>query len=83
MEKQFIKELAEKVVAAALNTETLPIKSGLDYSWQDFALVSDADAEELESEGCIRVNGTIYESGSVSILYKNEIHAKDISEPNI
>ena len=67
MEKQFIKELAEKVVAAALNTETLPIKSGLDYSWQDFALVSDADAEELENEGCIRVTGTIYESGSVSL----------------
>lgn len=65
MEKQFIKELAEKVVAAVLNPETLPIKSGLDYSWQDFALVSDADAEELESEGRIRVIGTIYESGSV------------------
>lgn len=67
MEKQFIKELAEQIVAAALNTETLPIKSGFDYSWQDFAMVSDADADELESEGRIRVNGTIYESGSVSI----------------
>lgn len=64
MEKQFIKELAEKVVAAALNTETLPIKSGLDYSWQDFALVSDADAEELYS---IFVVGTIYENGNVSL----------------
>ena len=51
MKKQFIKELAEQIVAAALNTETLPIKSGRDYSWQDFALVSDADAEELENEG--------------------------------
>lgn len=67
MEKQFIKELAEKVVAAALNTETLPIKSGLDYSWQDFALVSDADAEELENEGRIRVTGTIYESGATQL----------------
>ena len=67
MEKQFIKELAEQIVAAALNTETLPIKSGLDCSWQDFALVSDADAEELENEGRIRVTGTIYDSGSVSL----------------
>ena len=66
MKKQFIKELAEQIVAAALNTETLPIKSGLDYSWQDFALVSDADAEELATEN-IRVAGTIYESGSVSL----------------
>ena len=67
MKKQFIKELAEQIVAAALNTETLPIKSGMDYSWQDFALVSDADAEELENEGRIRVTGTIYDSGSVSL----------------
>lgn len=67
MEKQFIKELAEQIVAAALNTETLPIKSTLDYSWQDFALVSDADAEELENEGRIRVTGAIYDSGSVSL----------------
>ena len=67
MGKQFIKKLAEQIVAAALNTETLPIKSGMDYSWQDFALVSDADAEELENEGRIRVTGTIYDSGSVSL----------------
>ena len=67
MEKQFIKELAEKVVAAALNTETLPIKSALDYRWQDFALVSDADDAELIGESGIRVTGTIYESGSVSL----------------
>lgn len=67
MGKQFIKELAEKVVAAALNNETLPIKSAMDYSWQDFALVSDADAEELGNEGRIRVTGTIYDSGSVSL----------------
>lgn len=66
MEKQFIRELAERVVAAALNTETLPIKSGLDYTWQDFAPVSDANAEELANES-IRVTGTIYESGSVSL----------------
>lgn len=67
MEKQFIKELAEQIVAAALNAETLPIKSGLDYGWQDFALVSDADAEELAKESSIRVTGTIYESGNVSL----------------
>ena len=67
MEKQFIKELAEQIVAAALNTETLPIKSGMDYGWQDFALVSDADAEELENEGRIRVTGTIYDSGSTQL----------------
>ena len=66
MEKQFIKELAEQVVAAALNTETLPIKSVPDCSWQDFALISDADAEELANEG-IQATGTIYESGSVSL----------------
>lgn len=66
MEKQFIKELAEQIVAAALNTETLPIKSRLDCSWQDFALVSDADSAELANEG-IQATGTIYESGSVSL----------------
>lgn len=66
MEKQFIKELAEKVVAAALNPETLPIKSTLDCSWQDFALVSDADSAELANEG-IQATGTIYDSGSVSL----------------
>ena len=67
MKKQFIKELAKQIVVAALNTETLPIKSGMDYSWQDFALVSDADAEELENKGRIRVTGTIYDIGSVSL----------------
>lgn len=66
MEKQFIKELAEKVVAAALNTETLPIKSALDYSWQDFALVSDADAEELDTIN-VEAKGTIYESGATQL----------------
>ena len=66
MKNQFIKELAEQIVAASLNTETLPIKSGLDYSWQDFALVSDADSDELANEG-IQATGTIYESGSVSL----------------
>lgn len=67
MKKQFIKELAEKIVAAALNTETEPIKTGLDCGWLDFALVSDADAEELANESGIRVVGTIFESGSVSL----------------
>ena len=67
MEKQFIKELAEQVIAAALNTATLPIKSVLDCSWQDFALVSDADADELAKESSIMVTGTIYESGIVSL----------------
>lgn len=66
MEKQFIKELAEKVVAAALNTETLPIKSWLDHSWQDFALVSDADAEELDTIN-VEAKGTIYESGATQL----------------
>jgi len=67
MEKQFIKELVEQIVAAALNTETKPIKSGIDYGWQDFALVSDADAEELLKESSILIVGTIYESGNVSL----------------
>ena len=67
MEKQFIKKLAEQIVSAALNAETLPIKSGMDYSWQDFAMVSDEDEEELENEGRIRVTGTIYDNGSVSL----------------
>ena len=66
MEKQFIKELAEQIVAAALNTETLPIKSALDYSWQDFALVSDADAADLYTIG-VETKGTIYESGATQI----------------
>ena len=66
MEKQFIKELAEKVVAAALNTETLPIKSGLDYCWQDFALVSDADEEELDTIN-VEAKGTIYKSGETQL----------------
>ena len=66
MEKQFIKELAEQIVAAALNTETLPIKSGMDYSWQDFALVSDADAADLDTIG-VETKGTIYESGATQI----------------
>ena len=66
MEKQFIKELSEKIVAEALNPETLPIKSTLDCSWQDFALVSDADSAELANEG-IQATGTIYDSGSVSL----------------
>ena len=66
MEKQFIKELAVKVVAAALNTETLPIKSGMDYSWQDFAMVSDADSEELKTIN-VEAKGTIYESGATQL----------------
>lgn len=66
MEKQFIKELAEKVAAAALNTETLPIKSALDYSWQDFALVSDADAEELDTIN-VEAKGTVYKSGATQL----------------
>ena len=66
MEKQFIKELAEQIVAAALNTKTLPIKSGLDYSWQDFALVSDADAADLDTI-CVEAKGTIYESGATQL----------------
>ena len=66
MEKQFIKELAEQIVAAALNTETLPIKSGMDYSWQDFALVSNADAADLDTIG-VETKGTIYESGATQL----------------
>ena len=67
MKKQFIKELAEQIVAAALNTETLPIKSGMDYSWQDFALVSDADAADLDTIG-VETKGTIYESGATQFI---------------
>lgn len=67
MEKQFIKELAEQIVTAALNAETLPIKSGMNLGWQDFALVSDADAEELANESGIQVTGTLFESGNVSL----------------
>ena len=66
MEKQFIKELAEKVVAAALNTETLPIKSGRDFRWQDFAIVSDADAADLDTIN-VEAKGTIYESGATQL----------------
>ena len=66
MEKQFIKELAEQIVAVVLNPETLPIKSGMDYSWQDFALVSDADAADLDTIN-VEAKGTIYESGATQL----------------
>lgn len=66
MEKQFIKELAEQLASVVLNPETLPIKSGMDYSWQDFALVSDADAEELDTIN-VEAKGTIYESGATQL----------------
>lgn len=66
MEKQFIKELAEKLASAVLDTETLPIKSALDYSWQDFALVSDADTADLDTIN-VEAKGTIYESGATQL----------------
>lgn len=66
MENQFIKELADQLAHVVLNPETLPIKSGLDYSWQDFALVSDADAEELDTIN-VEAKGTIYESGATQL----------------
>ena len=66
MEKQFIKELAEQLASVVLNTETLPIKSSLDYSWQDFALVSDSDVADLDTIG-VEAKGTIYESGMVQL----------------
>lgn len=66
MKKQFIKELAEKIVAAALNTETLPVKTLNDYSWQDFSLVADADVTDLDTIG-VEAKGTIYESGTVQL----------------
>lgn len=67
MKKQFIEELAAQLVAAALDAKTLPIKTVLDYSWQDFAMISDADAEELVAKSNIRVTGTIYETGNISL----------------
>lgn len=66
MEKQFIKDLAEQLASVVLNPETLPIKSELDNSWQDFALVSDADAADLDTIG-VEANGTIYESGATQL----------------
>ena len=66
MKKQFIKELAEKIVAAALNTETLPVKTLNDYSWQDFALVPDADVADLDTIG-VGAKGTIYKGGTVQL----------------
>ena len=62
MEKQFIKELAEQLSSVVLNPETLPINSVLDYSWQDFAVVSDADAADMDTIN-VEAKGTIYESG--------------------
>ena len=62
MEKQFIKELADQLASVVLNPETLPINSVLDYSWQDFAVVSDADAADLDTIN-VEAKGTIYESG--------------------
>lgn len=66
MEKQFIKEIAEKLASVVLNPETLPIKSWMDYGWQDFALVSDADAAELDTIN-VEAKGTIYESGAMQL----------------
>lgn len=66
MKKQFIKELAEQIVAAALNTETLPVKTSNDYPWQGFALVPDADIADLDTIG-VEANGTIYESGATQL----------------
>ena len=79
MEKQFIKELAEKLASVVLNPETLPIKSGMDYSWQDFALVSDADAEELDTIN-VEAKGTIYESGAtqLTITIRPENPSEDV-----
>lgn len=66
MKKQSIKELAEKIVAAALNTETLPVKTSNDCPWQDFALVHDADVADLDTIG-VEAKGAIYESGTVQL----------------
>lgn len=66
MEKQFIKEIAEQLASVVLNTETLPIKSGMDYRWQDFALVSNADAADLDTIN-VEAKGTIYESGATQL----------------
>lgn len=66
MEKQFIRELAEKLATTVLNPETLPIKSSMGNSWQDFALVSDADAADLDTIG-VEARGTIYESGATQL----------------
>ena len=66
MEKQFIKELADQLASVVLNPETLPIKSERDYRWQDFALVSDAEAADLDAIN-IEAKGTIYESGATQL----------------
>lgn len=67
MKKQSIEIIAEQIVVAALDAQTLPIKTDKCLGWQDFSLVSDADAAELANESSIRVTGTIYESGNVSL----------------
>ena len=81
MEKQFIKELAEQLASVVLNPETLPINSGLDYSWQDFALVSDADAADLDTI-CVEAKGTIYESGAtqLTITIRPENPSKNVKD---
>lgn len=81
MEKQFIKELAEQLASVVLNPDTLPIKSGLDYSWQDFALVSDADAADLDTI-CVEAKGTIYESGAtqLTITIRPENPSKNVKD---
>jgi hypothetical protein len=66
MEKQFIKELVEQLACVGINSESLSIKTGMDYSWQDFAIVSDADAVDLDTIS-VKANGTIYESGATQL----------------
>ena len=67
MKKQFIEELAAQLVAAALDDKTLPINTGKDYCWQDFALVSDEEEDELAAKSNIVVSGTIYGTGNISL----------------
>ena len=74
MEKQFIKDLAEQLASVVLNPETLPIKSTLDYSWQEFTALTPKEEESLEPG--VTVKGTIYGSGTVELSVR--IDAKTV-----
>lgn len=67
MEQLLIKNLVSQIIAAALDPETLPVRTPDVYAWQDFAIVSDADAADLDTMG-IAVKGTIYESGTIQLV---------------
>ena len=66
MEKQIIKQLVEATLEAALSENVEPIKTSLEYCWQEFSVADEETEAELKEMGT-EVKGTIYESGAVQL----------------